>query len=270
MSRRHIVLLIAIRLSDGDVKPGGPVGAFLEEQAMTRHRVSPSPFLSLSPSSHTTQIHYTNSYTYSHPNLNFVQYTIQLLVPHVMWSAQAVRDSKIETHSTSSISFARNPKRVIVQWAGTGKHTHTHTQTHRHTRTHAHIHTHTDTHPPTHPHTQKHTHTHTYTHSHAHARMHTQTHTHARLHARAHTHKHSHTQTHTHTNTNTNTNAHTHTHKNTHTHVRMHACAHIQTHSHAHNHDITNFMNLTTFTLYKILKACIISVNIQIRERRRA
>ena len=30
-----------------------------------------------------------------HPNLNFLQYTIQILVPNVMWSAQAVRDLKI-------------------------------------------------------------------------------------------------------------------------------------------------------------------------------
>ena len=82
-----VVLLIAIR-------PGGPLGAFREEQAMRRHRVSLSPFL-LS-SSHTTQLHYTNSYTYSHPNLNFLQYTIQILVPHVMWSAQVLRDSKID------------------------------------------------------------------------------------------------------------------------------------------------------------------------------
>ena len=51
--RRHIVLLIAIRSSDGDVKPGSPLGAFREEQAMSRHRVSPSPFHS--SSSHTTQ-----------------------------------------------------------------------------------------------------------------------------------------------------------------------------------------------------------------------
>ena len=36
MLRRHIVLLIAIRPSDGDVKPGGPLGAFREEQAMSR------------------------------------------------------------------------------------------------------------------------------------------------------------------------------------------------------------------------------------------
>ena len=42
---RHIVLLIAIRPSDGDVKPGGPLGAFREEQAMSRHRVSHSAFL---------------------------------------------------------------------------------------------------------------------------------------------------------------------------------------------------------------------------------
>ena len=47
---------------------------------------------------HPTQhnLHYTNSYTYSHPNLNFLQYTIQILVPHVMWSAQAVREFKID------------------------------------------------------------------------------------------------------------------------------------------------------------------------------
>ena len=85
MLRRHIILLIAIRPSDGDVKPGGPLGAFRGEKAMSQHRVSPSPFLS--SSSHTTQLHYTNSYTYSHPNLNFLQHTIQILVPHVMWSA---------------------------------------------------------------------------------------------------------------------------------------------------------------------------------------
>ena len=99
MLRRHIVLLIAVRPSDGDVQPGGPLGAFREEQSMSRHRVSPSPFLS-SSSSHSTQLHYTNSYTYSHPNLNFLQYTVQILVPQVMWSAQAVRELKLDhTHA---------------------------------------------------------------------------------------------------------------------------------------------------------------------------
>ena len=126
MLRRHIVLLIAIRPSDGDVKPGGLLGAFREEQAMSRHRVSHSPFLS--SSSLTTQLHYTNSYTYSHPNLNFLQYSIQIHIPHVMWSAQAVRDSKIDhTHRHPSIRPARNSKRVIVQWVGIGTYTHTHT-----------------------------------------------------------------------------------------------------------------------------------------------
>ena len=75
---------MAIRPSDGDVKPGAPLGAFREEQAMSRHRVSST--------SHTTQLHYTNSYTYSHPNFNFLQYAIQILIPHVMWAAQAVHE----------------------------------------------------------------------------------------------------------------------------------------------------------------------------------
>ena len=96
------------------------VGALQEEQAMSWHRVSPSPFLSLSP--HTTQLHYTNSYTYNHPNLNFLLYTIQILVPHVMWSAQAVCDSKTD-HTKPFIRLARNAKRVIVQWVGIGTHT---------------------------------------------------------------------------------------------------------------------------------------------------
>ena len=84
MLRRHIVLLIAIRPSDGDVNPGGPLAA------MSRH---------LLPSHHHhhhTQHNYTTqSYTYSHPNLSFIQYTLQILVPHVMWSAQAVHELKI-------------------------------------------------------------------------------------------------------------------------------------------------------------------------------
>ena len=109
--------MIVIRPSDGDVKPGGPLDAFREEQAMRRHRVSPSPFLS---SSHNTITLHTNSYKYSHPNLNFLQYTLQILVLHAMWSAQAVRDWKNRPHLTPSIRLARNPKHVIVQWVGTG------------------------------------------------------------------------------------------------------------------------------------------------------
>ena len=50
-----MVLLIAIGPSDGDVKPGGPLGAFREEQAMSRHRVSPSPFHHPIQHNYTTQ-----------------------------------------------------------------------------------------------------------------------------------------------------------------------------------------------------------------------
>ena len=125
MLKRHIELLIAIRPSDGDVKPGGPLGAFREEQAMSRHRVSPSPFLS-SSSFHTTQLHYTNSYTYSHPNLNFLEYTIQILVPHVMWSAQAVRDSKID-HTQRHLFPCVEPE---ARNSAVGWHWKTYTHTH--------------------------------------------------------------------------------------------------------------------------------------------
>ena len=118
MLRRHIELLIAIRPSDRNVKHGGPLGAFREEQAMSRHRVSHSPFLS--SSSDTPQLHYT----YSHPNLNFLMYTIQILVPHVMWSAQAVCELKIDHIQCHLFGLARNPKHIIVQWVGIGTHTH--------------------------------------------------------------------------------------------------------------------------------------------------
>ena len=121
MLRRHIVLLIAIRTSDGDVKPGRPLDAFRKEQAMSRHRVSPSPFLS-SSSSHTTQLHYTNSYTYSHPNPNFLQYSIDtrptrnVVCPSGAWFEN-------RSHLTPTIHFLWNPKRIIVQWVGIGTHT---------------------------------------------------------------------------------------------------------------------------------------------------
>ena len=101
--------------SDEDVNPGGPLGAFREEQAMSQHRVSPSPFLS--SSLHTTQLHYTNSYTYSHPNLNFLQYTIKILVPHVMWSVQAVHELKID-HTQCHLSALRRYKVVHLKNLG--------------------------------------------------------------------------------------------------------------------------------------------------------
>ena len=69
--------------------------------------------LSSSSSSHTTQLHYTNS----HPNLNFLQhYTDILPTRNVVCPSGA--SFKNRPHSTSSIGLARNPKRVIVQWVG--------------------------------------------------------------------------------------------------------------------------------------------------------
>ena len=85
-----IVLLIAIRPSDGDVKPGGPLGAFREEQAMSRHWV-----FHLLPSFHHHPTQHNNTTQTVNTNLNYLQYTIQILVPHVMWSAQVVCELKI-------------------------------------------------------------------------------------------------------------------------------------------------------------------------------
>ena len=97
-----------------------PLGAFREEQAMSWHRVSPFPFLSSSSLSHTTQ-----TVTHSHPNLNSLQYIIQMLVPHVMWSAQEVHDSKID-QTQRHLSALRGTWNSL-QWVGIGTNIHTHT-----------------------------------------------------------------------------------------------------------------------------------------------
>ena len=86
---------------------------------MRRHRVSPSPFLWTS--SHITELRYTNSYTYSDPNLNFLQYTHytdtrpthNVVCPSGAWIEN-------RPHLTPSIRLVRNPKHVIVQWVGIG------------------------------------------------------------------------------------------------------------------------------------------------------
>ena len=113
MLRRHIVLLIMIRPSNGDVKPGSLLGGFREEQAMSRHRVSSSPFLS--SLSHTTQLHYT---TVTHTvNLKFLQHctdtlpTRNVVCPSSAWL-------KNRPHLTPYICLAWNLKHVILQWVG--------------------------------------------------------------------------------------------------------------------------------------------------------
>ena len=114
MLRRHIILLIVIRPSDGTLSLAAPLVLF-----ESRHRVSPSPFLS---SSHTKQLHYANSCTYSHPNLNFLEYTIQILIPHVMWSVQAVRELKIH-HTQRHLSALSGIRSTQVQWVYIRTHT---------------------------------------------------------------------------------------------------------------------------------------------------
>ena len=100
MLRRHTVLLIAIRPSDGDVKPGGPLGAFREGQAMSRLRVSPSPFLS---SSHTTQLHYTNITIF---------HGIPFLFLWTFWTDTLTHGDKIKSSEASSCYLNRLKQRL--------------------------------------------------------------------------------------------------------------------------------------------------------------
>ena len=60
-----------------DVKPGGPLGAFREEQTMSRHRLSPSSHTTItlhkqlylqSPQPQLSPLHYTDT----HPTRNVV------------------------------------------------------------------------------------------------------------------------------------------------------------------------------------------------------
>ena len=123
MLRRHIVLLV----SDSSVRWGRyawrPPWCFLR-----RAGYDSAPGFIFSFHDHPTKHNYTTQkcYTYSHSNLSFLQYTIHILVPHVMWSAQVARDSKIDYTQRHLSALARNPKGVIVKWIGIGKHTHTH------------------------------------------------------------------------------------------------------------------------------------------------
>ena len=72
----------------------------------------------------TFPVHYTDT----HPTGNVV-------CPSVAWFGN-------RPHSTPSIHLAWNPKHVIVQRVGIGKHTHAHTYTHTHTHTHTHTRAH--------------------------------------------------------------------------------------------------------------------------------
>ena len=95
---------------------------FREEQAMSRHRVSPSPFLS---SSHTTQTQLLYKQS-PWPQLPPVHYTDTRPTSNVVCPSGAWIENR--PHSTPFIRLARNPKHVIVQWVGIGTHTHTQIQ----------------------------------------------------------------------------------------------------------------------------------------------
>ena len=123
MLRRHIIMLIAICPSDGDVKPGGPLSAFREEQATSRHRVSPSLFLS--SSSHTPQHNYTTqttTHTVTLSSIPTVPYTDTRPRCNVVYPSGAWFENR--PCSTPSICPVQDLKCVIVQWVGIGTHTH--------------------------------------------------------------------------------------------------------------------------------------------------
>ena len=122
MFRRHIILLIAIRPSDGDVKPSGPLGAF-RLWAGTGFHLLPFFHHHHHPTQHnnTTQTvtlavtltsTFSHTYTDTHPTRNVV-------CPSGAWL-------KNRPHLMPSIHLAWNPKHVIVQWVGIGTHTCTH------------------------------------------------------------------------------------------------------------------------------------------------
>ena len=87
------MLLIAIRPSDGDVKPGDLLGTFREEQAMSQHRVAPFPFLSStlsSSSSHSPQHNYTTH------TVTLTSTSYSTLYRYSSQSAPVVHDLKID------------------------------------------------------------------------------------------------------------------------------------------------------------------------------
>ena len=123
MLRRHIVLLTEIRPSDGDVKPGGPLGLFEKRRlwAGTGFHLLPS----FHYHHHTITLHKHLHIQPTSPQLLPVHYTDirpthNVVCPNGAW---------IENwpHSMPSIRLAWNPKRIIVQWVGIETHTHTHT-----------------------------------------------------------------------------------------------------------------------------------------------
>ena len=136
MLRWHIVLLIAIRPSDGLVKPGGPLDAFREEQAMSRHRVSPSPFLSSSQHNHTTQT-VTHTVTLTSTSYSTL-YRYSSHTKHRLPKRCVIR-KQTTVNAIYPPCVEPEAHNIAVGWHW-NSHTHTHTHTHAHTHTHTHTH----------------------------------------------------------------------------------------------------------------------------------
>ena len=103
MLRRHIVLLIAIRSSDGDVKPGGPLVLFEKNRLWAGtgfHLLLPFIIIPHNTITLHKQLHLL---TYSHPNLNFLPYTIQILIKISLTRVQHKVGSRDEMRWSSNI-----------------------------------------------------------------------------------------------------------------------------------------------------------------------
>ena len=75
---------------------------------MCWHQVSPSPFPS--SSSHTTHLHYKiNLYIHSTLTSLLSVYNYKIHISHVTWSAQEVRESKID-HTNTIFLHGTKPK----------------------------------------------------------------------------------------------------------------------------------------------------------------
>ena len=121
MLRRHIVLLIAIRPSDGYVKHGGPLGAFSR-----RAGYEPAPGFTFSLPviiipHNTITLHIQLHLQSPLPQLSPVHYTDTHPTRNVVCPSGALIENR--PHSTPSIHLVWNPKHVIVQWVGIGTHT---------------------------------------------------------------------------------------------------------------------------------------------------
>ena len=122
MLRRHIVLLIAIRPSDGDVKPGGSLGVFDKSRLWAGTGFHLLPSFHYHPTLHNTvtlhkQLHIQSPY----PQLPTVHYYDTRPTRNVVCPSSAWFENR--PHSISSICLVQNPKRLIVQWVGIGTHT---------------------------------------------------------------------------------------------------------------------------------------------------